>query len=41
MTYNGECHCGKIAFDVEGDLTEIIECNCSVCLRVRVFTLDD
>ena len=31
MTYNGKCHCGKIAFDVEGDLTEIIECNCSIC----------
>ena len=31
MTYNGKCHCGKIAFDVEGELTEIIECNCSIC----------
>ena len=31
MTYNGKCHCGKIEFDVEGDLTEIIECNCSIC----------
>jgi hypothetical protein len=26
MKYNGKCHCGKIAFDVEGYLTEIIEC---------------
>ncbi len=31
MTYSGKCHCGKIAFDVEGDLTEAIECNCSIC----------
>jgi len=31
MTYNGKCHCGKIAFEVEGDLIEIIECNCSIC----------
>jgi hypothetical protein len=31
MTYNGKCHCGKIAFDVEGELTEIVECNCSIC----------
>ena len=31
MTYNGKCHCGTIAFDVEGDLTEIVECNCSIC----------
>ena len=31
MIYSGKCHCGKIAFDVEGDLTSVIECNCSIC----------
>src|SRR5260370_2640919 len=31
MTYNGKCQCGKIALDVEGDLTDITECNCSIC----------
>jgi hypothetical protein len=31
MTYKGRCHCRKIAFEVEGDLTEAIECNCSIC----------
>ena len=31
MRYKGGCHCAKIAFEVEGDLTEAIECNCSIC----------
>jgi hypothetical protein len=33
MTYQGSCHCGQIAFEVEGDLTEVTECNCSICSR--------
>ena len=31
MTYKGRCHCAKIAFEVEGDLTDAIKCNCSIC----------
>jgi len=33
MTHKGSCHCGRIAFEVEGDLTQAIECNCSHCSR--------
>ena len=33
MNYQGSCHCGQIAFEVEGDLTEVMECNCSICSR--------
>lgn len=33
MKYKGSCHCGEILFDVEGDLKEVIECNCSHCSR--------
>lgn len=33
MHHHGSCHCGKIAFEVEGDITEAIECNCSNCRR--------
>jgi hypothetical protein len=33
MTYKGGCHCGKIAFDVEGDIDQVIECNCSICSK--------
>lgn len=33
MKYEGSCHCGKIAFEVEGDLAEVMACNCSMCQR--------
>jgi hypothetical protein len=33
MTYQGRCHCGQIAYEVEGDLTQVIECNCTHCSR--------
>ncbi|MGN6513310.1 MAG: GFA family protein [Lysobacteraceae bacterium] len=32
-TYQGSCHCGRIAFTVEGDIGGVIECNCSLCRR--------
>jgi hypothetical protein len=33
MTHKGSCHCGRIAFEVEGDIGQVIECNCSHCSR--------
>lgn len=33
MNYKGSCHCGKIAFEVEGDITGGLACNCSICQR--------
>lgn len=33
MIYKGGCHCAQIAFRVEGDLEQVIECNCSHCSR--------
>ena len=33
MTYKGSCHCGQIAFEVEGELKEVMACNCSICSR--------
>jgi hypothetical protein len=33
MKYKGSCHCGQIAFKVEGDLTQALACNCSICSR--------
>ena len=33
MIYNGSCHCGKVAFQVEGELGPVVECNCSHCSR--------
>lgn len=33
MIYQGSCHCGQVAFEVEGELSRVMECNCSICLR--------
>jgi hypothetical protein len=33
MIYKGSCHCGNIAFEAEGDLEQVIQCNCSICSK--------
>jgi len=33
MIYHGSCHCGRIAFEVEGALAGAMSCNCSICQR--------
>lgn len=33
MKYKGSCHCGRVAFEVEGDITGALACNCSICQR--------
>lgn len=33
MKYRGSCHCGKVAFEVEGEITDALSCNCSICVR--------
>lgn len=33
MIYKGSCHCGRIAFEVEGNLESVLSCNCSMCQR--------
>ena len=33
MRYKGSCHCGQIAFEVEGELDTALSCNCSICAR--------
>ena len=33
MTHHGSCHCGRIAFDLEGEVKDVIDCNCSMCRR--------
>src|SRR6202035_2598629 len=29
----GGCHCGRIAFEVEGSPERVSECNCSICRK--------
>ena len=31
--YQGSCHCGRIAFELDGEVSEAIDCNCSLCRR--------
>jgi hypothetical protein len=33
MKYQGSCHRGKVAFDVEGTIDGALSCNCSICSR--------
>ena len=31
QTYTGGCQCGKVKYEVEADIGEVIACNCSRC----------
>lgn len=33
MLYKGSCHCGQVAFQVEGTINGVMSCNCSICQR--------
>ncbi len=33
MNYKGSCHCGRISFEVEGQIDGAMACNCSICQR--------
>jgi hypothetical protein len=32
-TYTGSCHCGRIAYEVDGTIEQVMDCNCSFCQR--------
>lgn len=33
MTHKGSCHCGQVAFEVDGEPVNVLACNCSMCAR--------
>jgi hypothetical protein len=33
MKYQGGCHCGAIKFEVEGEIDQVLDCNCSMCKK--------
>jgi hypothetical protein len=35
-TYEGSCHCGNVRYQVDTDLSQVIQCNCSICARTFV-----
>lgn len=32
-SHAGSCHCGRIAFEVDAEIDQAIDCNCSMCSR--------
>ena len=32
-TFTGSCHCGTIAFEVDGEIDSGLACSCSICSR--------
>jgi hypothetical protein len=33
MPHTGGCHCGKISYRVEGEIDQVLDCNCSMCRK--------
>ena len=33
MKYTGGCHCGKVRYEVEAEIKEALDCNCSICAK--------
>ena len=34
QTYSGGCQCGKVRYEVQIDIGEVLACNCSRCVRL-------
>ena len=32
-TYRGSCHCDRVTFEVDAEVSSLSECNCSMCRR--------
>ena len=41
QTYDGGCHCGRVRFRIEVDLSESVigECDCSICTKKGILHL--
>ena len=33
VRYRGGCHCGAVAYEVEGPIEHVEQCNCSICAK--------
>ena len=32
-SYTGGCHCGRVRFEVSGQIGRVLDCNCSICRK--------
>jgi hypothetical protein len=32
-SHTGGCHCGAVRYEVEGDFSQALSCNCSICQK--------
>ena len=32
-TYTGGCHCGRVRYEAASALAQVIDCNCSICMK--------
>jgi hypothetical protein len=33
VTYTGGCHCGKVRYEVDAKIEQVMSCNCSICSK--------
>jgi hypothetical protein len=33
QTYHGSCHCGRVRFRIQADLSQLTRCTCSMCSK--------
>ena len=32
-THDGGCHCGKVRYEMTGEVDKVMSCNCSICAK--------
>lgn len=32
-TYQGSCHCGRVRFEIDAEIRELTQCDCSLCRK--------
>lgn len=35
MIHKGRCLCGRVAYEIHGELTDVLNCHCSMCRKLH------